>query len=97
MTSEMAIQWAVLISALLIFFFLAPRARTIQDFFFGSKDSNHAPNTLVLTSGLVISWIFAKSITNAAGLGATFGLLGGIGYAGYYLSFLVAGFQFTIF
>ncbi len=92
MTSEMAIQWAVLISALLIFFFLAPRARTIQDFFFGSKDSNHAPNTLVLTSGLVISWIFAKSITNAAGLGATFGLLGGIGYAGYYLSFLVAGF-----
>jgi len=88
----MTIQWLVLIGALVLFYFLAPKARSIQDFFFGSKGANHAPNALVLTSGLVISWIFAKSITNAAGLGATFGLLGGIGYSAYYLSFLVAGF-----
>ncbi len=46
---------------------------------------------LLLTSSLVISWIFAKSITNAANLGMTYGLVGGVAYACYYLSFLVAG------
>ena len=45
----------------------------------------------MLTSSLVIAWIFAKSITNAANLGLEFGLVGGVSYAVYYLSFLVAG------
>lgn len=36
------------------------------------------------------SWIFAKSISNAANLGQAFGITGGIGYATYYLSFVVA-------
>tara|TARA_R110000764_G_scaffold236233_1_gene331252 strand:- start:12 stop:1211 length:1200 start_codon:yes stop_codon:yes gene_type:complete len=40
---------------------------------------------------LIISWIFAKSITNAANLGLDFGIVGGVAYAGYYLSFAVAG------
>lgn len=40
---------------------------------------------------LIISWIFAKSITNAANLGLDFGIVGGVAYAGYYLSFVVAG------
>ncbi len=45
----------------------------------------------MLTGSLIISWIFAKSITNAANLGLEFGLVGGVAYAGYYLSFAVAG------
>lgn len=45
----------------------------------------------MLTFSLVISWIFAKSITNAANLGLSFGLVGGMAYAMYYLSFIVAG------
>ena len=35
--------------------------------------------------------MFAKSITNAANLGLAFGLVGGVAYAAYYLSFAVAG------
>ena len=45
----------------------------------------------MLTGSLVISWIFAKSITNAANLGLSFGIVGGVAYAVYYLSFIVAG------
>ena len=37
-----------------------------------------------------ISWIFEKSIANAANFGQAFGITGGIGYATYYLSFVVA-------
>ncbi|NJC26374.1 SLC5/6 family protein [Neolewinella antarctica] len=44
-----------------------------------------------LISSLVISWLFAKSITNGANLGLEFGLVGGVAYAAYYLSFAVAG------
>lgn len=87
-----SIQWMVVIAALLIFFVISPRAKTAVDFFRGSDGKKGVPNVLILTSGLIISWIFAKSIANAAGLGQAFGLLGGIGYSAYYLSFLVAGF-----
>lgn len=45
-----------------------------------------------LTSSLLISWIFAKSIQNAADLGRSFGAPGGLAYGAYWLSFLVAGF-----
>jgi len=46
---------------------------------------------VALISSLVISWLFAKSLTNAADLGLAFGLVGGVAYAAYYLSFVVAG------
>ena len=58
---------------------------------FKAINKKKAPNTLVLTGILIISWIFAKSITNAANLGLDFGIVGGVAYAGYYLSFAVAG------
>mmetsp|Transcript_119345 Transcript_119345/g.210899 ORF Transcript_119345/g.210899 Transcript_119345/m.210899 type:complete len:879 (-) Transcript_119345:300-2936(-) len=37
-----------------------------------------------------ITWIFAKSIHNASVLGGRYGILGGLGYATWYLSFLSA-------
>lgn len=86
------IQWIVVVAVLVLFYFISPWAKSAKDFFQGSEGKDKAPNALVLTSGLVISWIFAKSIVNASDLGYSFGLLGGIGYAGYYVSFLVAGF-----
>lgn len=83
-------QWLLLVTSSLIFFFISPLAKTTDQFF--KAITNHkAPNTLVLTGSLIISWIFAKSITNAANLGLEFGILGGVAYAGYYLSFAVAG------
>jgi SSS family solute:Na+ symporter len=84
------LQWGfILLSSVLIFTF-APIAKNTKDFFYGSKDDKQ-PNAILLTSSLVISWIFAKSITNVANLGLSFGVVGVVSYAAYYLSFLVAG------
>ncbi|GEQ85341.1 sodium:solute symporter [Patiriisocius marinistellae] len=62
-----------------------------KDAFFKATNNKKAPSALWLTGSLIISWIFAKSITNAANLGLSFGIVGGVAYAGYYLSFAVAG------
>lgn len=83
-------QWTLVIASSLIFFWLSPLARTTKDFF-QAQHRGKSPNTLVLTGSLIISWIFAKSITNAANLGQSFGWVGGLAYAAYYLSFAVAG------
>ncbi|MFT4781259.1 MAG: Na+/proline symporter [Psychroserpens sp.] len=83
-------QWTLIIVSSLILFFLSPLAKT-RDQFFKAVSNRKAPNTLVLTGSLMISWIFAKSITNAANLGLDYGIVGGVAYAGYYLSFAVAG------
>jgi Na+/proline symporter len=83
-------QWILIFSSSIILFFLSPLAKTTDEFF-KAVHKKKAPNTLVLTGSLIISWIFAKSITNAANLGLSFGLVGGVAYAGYYLSFAVAG------
>jgi len=83
-------QYLLVIGASLILFFLSPLAKNVQEFF-SATVKNRQPNAWVLTSSLVISWIFAKSITNAANLGMSYGFVGGVSYAIYYLSFLVAG------
>jgi Na+/proline symporter len=83
-------QWVLVIASGLLFFFLSPLAKTSDQFFKAIKNSK-APSGLVLTGSLIISWIMAKSITNAANLGLEFGIVGGLAYAGYYLSFAVAG------
>lgn len=87
---EWILQWALIIISSLILFLLSPLAKT-TDQFFKAVHKQKAPNTLVLTGSLIISWIFAKSITNAANLGLDYGIVGGVAYAGYYLSFAVAG------
>lgn len=86
------IEWQWLIVVLFGFGLLAlsPRAKTVEDFF-KATTKGKKPGMLLLSSSLVISWIFAKSITNAANLGLTYGIVGGLTYAAYYLSFLVAG------
>lgn len=83
-------QWTLIIVSSLILFLLSPLAKT-RDQFFKAVSNRKAPSTLVLTGSLIISWIFAKSITNAANLGLDYGIVGGVAYAGYYLSFAVAG------
>ena len=44
-----------------------------------------------LMPSAMISWIFAKSIQNAAVWGGRFGIMGGVAYAGWYVSFWTAG------
>ncbi|SFC83828.1 sodium:solute symporter family transporter [Algibacter pectinivorans] len=84
------IQWLLIIISSLILFIISPFAKSTNQFFRATKVKK-SPNTLVLTGSLIISWIFAKSITNAANLGLDYGIVGGVAYAGYYLSFAVAG------
>lgn len=84
-------QWSLVLFFGLAFLLMSPIARTREAFFRASSGSGKQPGLLMLTSSLVISWIFAKSITNAANLGLSFGIVGGLAYAGYYLSFIVAG------
>ncbi len=83
-------QWMLIIVSSLVLFFLSPLAKT-TDQFFKATHRKKAPSAFMLTGSLIISWIFAKSITNAANLGLDFGIVDGVAYAGYYLSFAVAG------
>ncbi|MEZ4955081.1 MAG: sodium:solute symporter [Saprospiraceae bacterium] len=87
----MLLFWIGLIAFMLFFLWLSPRADSVKSFFEAQNVQGKKPNIVLLTSSLVISWIFAKSITNAANLGLAFGWVGGLSYAVYYLSFLVAG------
>ena len=61
-----------------------------DSFFKGSSDAGASSTLWVLVFSAAISWIFEKSIANAANFGQAFGITGGIGYATYYLSFVVA-------
>lgn len=87
----MLLFWIGLIAFMLFFLWLSPRADSVKSFFEAQSTQGKKPNVVLLTSSLVISWIFAKSITNAANLGLEYGWVGGLSYAVYYLSFLVAG------
>jgi Na+/proline symporter len=84
-------QWILLGVSSIILFIISPKVSTNEGFFSGIDKKKHQPGFAMLTMSLFISWIFAKSITNAANLGLSFGIVGGLSYAMYYFSFLVAG------
>lgn len=67
-----------------------PNKVSASEFFQGQSRQGEGPGLWLLVSSAAISWIFAKSIDNAASLSNAFGITGGIGYAIYYLSFLTA-------
>ena len=84
-------QWIVLIGFSLILILMTPFVKNNEGFYKGTSKKAEKPGMVMLTFSLVISWIFAKSVTNAANLGLSYGSVGGFAYATYYLSFLVAG------
>ncbi len=75
----------------IVMYVISPKAHTISGFFEGTDEQGHAASTWSLTASIFISWIFAKSVTNAANLGASYGIVGGLAYAAYWLSIPVAG------
>lgn len=83
-------NWLFLVGYGLLMVFISPGASSEGEFFAGAKQEGSV-GFWPLASSALITWIFAKSITNAADLGKAFGLVGGIAYATYYLSFIVAG------
>ena len=69
-------------------FFISPRVRTADGFFRGFSDSGAAPGLGTLILSQVTTWIFARSLMNAAILGYYYGIAGTLAYAAYYLSFV---------
>ncbi|MEM8639070.1 MAG: Na+/proline symporter [Cyanobacteria bacterium P01_G01_bin.54] len=67
-----------------------PQRVSAQAFFAGESRQGQEPPLWILVASAAITWIFAKSISNAAALANAFGVTGGIGYALYYLSFVTA-------
>jgi Na+/proline symporter len=83
--------WLVLLAYGAVVWWMAPGRVTAGQFFDGSSERGREPNLWLLVASAAITWIFAKSIANAASLGAAFGIVGGIGYGIYYLAFVVVG------
>jgi Na+/proline symporter len=83
--------WGFLVLYGTLMYALSPHARTASGFFSGTDDAGRPATEWALTCSIFISWIFAKSVTNAANLGAVHGVVGGLAYAAYWLSIPVAG------
>lgn len=71
--------------------FLSPKARSTSGFFQGHSPDGKAPELLTLIFSQVTTWIFARSLMNAAILGFYYGIWGTLAYAAYYLSFFTGG------
>ncbi|MBL28567.1 MAG: Na+/proline symporter [Rhodospirillaceae bacterium] len=86
-----AAPWLALMGYGALIWRLTPRNVSDAQFFEGGSARGGEPGLWLLVASAAITWIFAKSIANAASLGAAFGWWGGIGYAFYYFSFAVVG------
>ena len=82
--------WGFLALYGVVLYALAPSARTPEGFFAGRDARGRATRGWMLTCSVFIAWIFAKSVTNAANLGAQYGIVGSLAYAVYWLSIPVA-------
>ncbi|HET6921898.1 MAG TPA: hypothetical protein VFI16_02005, partial [Anaeromyxobacteraceae bacterium] len=87
----MANPWLALAAYGLLIFLVAPRAEGHRGFLWARARGGGGPSTALLTGSVLVTWIFAKSITNAANLGERYGLVGGLAYAAWYLSIPAAG------
>lgn len=83
--------WGFLVLYGGVMYAMSPSATTVSSFFRGTDDQGRPATEWALMMSIFISWIFAKSVTNAANLGAAYGAVGGLAYATYWLSIPVAG------
>jgi SSS family solute:Na+ symporter len=67
---------------------LSPAVRTVGSFYGGLSVSGRPPGLVTLVLSQVTTWIFARSLMNAAILGYFYGIAGALAYAAYYFSFL---------
>ena len=72
----------------LVSILMSSKAENEATFFHGKSAQGEQPGLLTLTFSQVTTWIFARSLMNAAILGFYYGLWGTLAYAAYYLSFL---------
>lgn len=86
------LPWVLLLAYGVVLLVFAPGARDANGFYEGRDRHGRAPTLPLLFGSLFIAWIFAKSVTNAANLGAAYGMPGAVAYAAYWLSIPVGGF-----
>ncbi len=84
--------WGFLVVYGIVMIAISPKAVSIGSFFKGERKDGKPASMFLLTTSIFISWIFAKSVTNAANLGSEFGIVGGFAYATYWLCIPLAGF-----
>lgn len=84
--------WGFLAVYGIIMFLLSPKKVTEKGFFQGESNTGKQPTQMMLMLSIFISWIFAKSVTNAANLGAQYGFVGGLAYAVYWLCIPLTGY-----
>ena len=89
--TSFALPWIILIGYCALVWRMTPSTVTAGGFFAGTSRKGAEPGLWLLVASAAITWIFAKSIANSAGLAFAFGITGAIGYALYYLSFATAG------
>lgn len=82
---------AIVLIVALLSVLLSPKARTVGGFFQGQSADGQAPGLITLIFSQVTTWIFARSLMNAAILGFYYGIWGTLAYAAYYLSFFTGG------
>ncbi|WP_243647281.1 sodium:solute symporter family transporter [Aestuariirhabdus litorea] len=70
---------------------LSRRTSNPDTFFRGHSEQGTAPGLWTLVFSQVTTWIFARSLLNAAILGYYYGIWGTLAYALYYLSFITGG------
>ncbi|EPC01132.1 sodium:solute symporter [Litchfieldella anticariensis FP35 = DSM 16096] len=75
-----------------LMYWLSPRSHSAASFYRGADARGNPVGQWSLTASIFISWIFAKSVTNAANLGEAYGVVGGLAYATYWLSIPLAGY-----
>ena len=85
------IPWLLLLVYGAVFLAVAPRSRDAGGFYRGRDEAGRSPSRATLFATVFISWIFAKSVTNAANLAAAHGLPGAVAYGAWWLSIPVAG------
>ncbi|MGE0290483.1 MAG: hypothetical protein AB7P16_29725 [Bradyrhizobium sp.] len=83
--------WGFLLLFGAVMYLVVPRSSDEAGFFRGHDSKGRPASEWALMMSIFISWIFAKSVTNAANLGAAYGIVGGLAYAAYWLSIPVAG------
>lgn len=90
--TEASLFWGFLLVYGVVMYALSPKSKNANSFYKGADEHGNPVGQWSLTASIFISWIFAKSVTNAANLGAAYGVVGGLAYASYWLSIPVAGY-----
>ena len=88
------------LGVIVLSFVVMPRRASVDGFFNGAirgaveetVDAGAPPGLWTLVLSQVTTWIFARSLMNAAILGYFYGFPGTLAYAAYYLSFLTGGY-----